>query len=336
MRQAMSPTWLLLLLLLPLAACTTPAAVTTPDGAPPAVSAPVPAIAAASVATAAPVDTSSPVQLSARGRKALSNSLSTAMGAVPPGAASTVVRDTFLLIAGDRGAPLAQAAALTDKTFAALYSSSGTIMRHRPEWAITVFLYSTHAAYANAIPAKAPHDSYGLYYPDSHTIYVETEGGGTGDYQHELVHSLEGSDFPLAPVAVDEAVASYFELATITGDDAGTPTPHALPHFRIMTLRRALADAKTAGLVDLQRVLSITDEGAFGDLATYSINYGCAREMARWLDGRHQLWDFYRTCREDILDDPTCAKSFTKVTGLSPQAATAPFVQWVQSDEAVQ
>jgi len=329
MRPGLSSWWLLLAL----AACTTPAAVATPDAAPPAASV---AVTATAAATAAPVDTSLPIPLSARGRKALSDSLATARGAAPPGAASTVVRDTFLLIAGDRGAPLAEAAALTEKTFAALYSSSGAIMRHRPEWAITVFLYSSHAAYANALPAKAPHDSYGLYYPDSHTIYVETEGGGTGDYQHELVHSLEGSDFPLAPVAIDEAVASYFELATITADDAGTPTPHALPHFRILTLRRTLANPKTAGLVDLQRVLSIPDENAFGDPATYSINYACSREMARWLDSRHQLWDFYRTCREDILDDPTCAKSFTKVTGLSPQAATGPFVQWAQSDEALQ
>ncbi len=327
------PSWFLLTLV----ACTTPSAVSTPDGAPPAASVVVPATGAASVATAAPVDTLSPVPVSARAKKALTDSMSAAKFAVPPGAASTVVLDTFLLIAGDRRAPLAEAAALTEKTFAALYSGSRPIMRHAPEWAITVFLYSSHGTYANAIPAKAPHDSYGLYYPGTHTIYVETEGGGTGDYQHELVHSLEDADFPLAPIAINEAVASYFEVATVSAGDAGVPILHALPHFRILTLRRRLADPRTAGLVNLDRLLSITDDKTFGDPATYDINYSTAREMARWLDDeRHQLWDFYRTCREDILDDPTCARSFAKVTGLSPEAATAPFVKWVQSDEALQ
>jgi hypothetical protein len=284
---------------------------------------------------AAPVDTLSPIPLSPRALKALSDSVDQVQSHVPAGVTATQVLDTFVIVPGDPGAPVAAAAELTEKTFAALYDAH--IFRHRPEWAITVLLYSSHAAYAKHLPPNAPQGSYGLYYPSAHTIYVETEGGGTGDYQHELVHSLEDADFPLAPIAINEAVASVFELATITsGADGGPPTIHGLPHFRLQTLRTALSNPARAPLVDLDRVLSITDEKAYQAPSTYSINYACSREMARWLDSRHQLWDLWRTCRENVLDDPTCVQSFTKVTGMTPGAATQPFVQWVQSDEAAQ
>jgi hypothetical protein len=54
---------------------------------------------------------------------------------------------------------------------------------------------------------------------------------------------------------------------------------------------------------------------------TEDLHYSLARSVCLWLDGRGQLWPFYRAWRDGYAEDADGIKAFTQVVGMTPQEA---------------
>lgn len=285
---------------------------------------------------AAPADPLALIPLSARGEHELQASLSSALEIATtlwPKPEPKVVFDTFVIAGGDPKAPVDETAHLAQQMVDALYAGP---LQHRPEAAVHVMVFASHAAFVRYLPTGASQDAFGLYYPEQRYIYVDTSRAGVFTACHELSHPLLEADFPLAPEWLVEGIASLFELPEFTKSPSGVPQVSGKPHFRLQTLRTALANPKLAPQVRLDVLFSLTDDKTFTDPATYYLHYALAREAMRYLDGRHQLWTFYHRWREGILDDPTGEKSFVAVVGSTPAVVTETWLQWLRSDEAAQ
>jgi hypothetical protein len=239
---------------------------------------------------------------------------------------------TFLIVAAEPSAPLDAAAAVVHDTVTALFHGP---FAHRGERAFIVWVFSNPAHYASfltpLVPSADP-KTLGYYDPGMGDIFVCAGAAGVTTVAHEVTHSLLGSDgdFPLAPMYLQEGVASLFELP----DFHPAGEIHGKAHFRLQTLRTLLAspDARAAADIRLDALFGM-DVGSFRGPDAY-IRYAVSREAMRWLDAQHKLWPFYRAFRDAILDDPTGEKSFTAVMGKTPAAATPEWLAWIRSPEA--
>ena len=72
------------------------------------------------------------------------------------------------------------------------------------------------------------------------------------------------------------------------------------------------------------------DDVAFQD-GPEDLHYALARSVCLWLDGRAQLWPFYRAWRDGFADDPDGTKVFTQVVGMTPQVADGVWREWVKA-----
>jgi hypothetical protein len=292
---------------------------------------------------APPFSLTAPIPLSARATAALAADLAQrtehARASAEHPQRMQPVAGTFLVIAGDRGAPFDAAVALTQRVFDALYVDAAppktSPLSHRPEKAVEVWVYSNEASYRAGVKAhtllQMEPPGLGIYEPQSRAIVLRTDAGGTGTLAHEIAHPLIEQDAPRAPVWLNEAIPSLFEVA-----DLSIPNEiHGKAHFRIQTLRDTLASHNEVakGSIRLDALFGWRTD-AFYDEPGVSLRYAVAREAVRWLDGIGKLWPFYHACRDAILEDPTCEASFAKVVGATPEAATAPWLAWVASSAA--
>jgi hypothetical protein len=310
-----------------------PQADASSSAAPSAATIPAPSSAAylAGLALLAPSPSSSaPIPLSPRAVDALNRSLRSAVSQVAY-MPHRVVEDMFVLAAADGDAPLDDAAELTRKTLDALYSGP---LRHKPEDATLVWICTkaTFAKYLHMYAPDEPTSDIGVYFPDVHVIVVDTAKATGLSLSHEITHVLVRADMPLAPLWLEEGISSLFEAPRFDADG----TIHGRAHFRLQTLRDALASPKTAPEVRLDTLFALATPESFREGGKEYVHYAESREAMRWLDSRHQLWAFYTKWRRDVLDDPSGAASFASVVGKSPSDATADWVAWLQSDEAKQ
>jgi hypothetical protein len=103
-------------------------------------------------------------------------------------------------------------------------------------------------------------------------------------------------------------------------------------HFRLETVRTALASKITADEVKLGTLFTWISDSAFREHE--ALHYGVAREALRWLASRNLLWPWYRSFRDGVLDDPTGVRAFEIVTNQTPAEATEAWRTWLVSAEA--
>jgi len=54
------------------------------------------------------------------------------------------------------------------------------------------------------------------------------------------------------------------------------------------------------------------------------------RAMMAWLEGRGELWPFYRAWRDGFEEDPTGRTAFRSVVGRTPEEANGEWLGWVR------
>ncbi len=246
-----------------------------------------------------------------------------------------VVDDTFVLVAGDRDAPLDDAAATVHTAVQSLWHD----LRHRPTRAATVWVFASRKNYGKFVATVAPMGArpsdLSAYFweskinPGTSEIYFCAEGQGLGGMGHEVAHHLVRYDFPKAPAWLAEGLPALLEVAHPNPDDGEL---HPQAHFRLQTIRTAMTKPEYAPRVRLDLLFELLDDAAFR--SNEALHYALAREFLRWADSRHQLWPFYRLFRDGVLDDETGEKAFAAVFGKTPADATDEFLDWLRSKEA--
>jgi len=151
---------------------------------------------------------------------------------------------------------------------------------------------------------------------------VMNAGLGLGTLTHELVHPLLETDFPTAPIWINEGIASLFEAPVIP--KAGEI--HGVKNWRWPKLRAALL-GKNKDAAGMDRLFGMNDDG-FRD-EHEGLHYAMARYFCQWLDDHDQLWPFYRKWRDGVANDPTGEKAFLAVVGKTPKDAAAEWRKWV-------
>jgi hypothetical protein len=152
---------------------------------------------------------------------------------------------------------------------------------------------------------------------------------------HEIVHSLMQTDFPSAPLWINEAIASLFE-APVFSKDGGI---HGVRrNWRHDQLKDALADVRTRDKVRMDTLFrmngiefrAISDDRESVDKERNLLHCAVARAFAAWMDEQEKLWPFYRAWRDGFAADPTGEKAFAVVMGASPEVANARWLAWVR------
>jgi hypothetical protein len=147
-------------------------------------------------------------------------------------------------------------------------------------------------------------------------------GPGSSSILHELVHPLVQTDFPRAPSWFEEGIASLFEKPVF--DPPGEL--HGARNWRNDRLDVALASTKQRGKVHLPALFALDDDTIDGP--DEDLDYAMARTLCQWLDGRGELWPFYRAWRESVAEDATGGKSFARITGMTPADADGVWLKW--------
>lgn len=250
---------------------------------------------------------------------------------------TVVVAGTFVLAMADASAPIDAAADVVRRETAFLWRG---IFARRLYEGVTVWVYGARDAYESDREKYGPRDSVAsdlsFYDPETRTIWFCAAGGGRGTLGHETVHPLiQGygdGDFPHAPIWLSEGLAALFEVVTY---DDKTGDAQFGPHFRIVTLRKALKRTDYAPKVTLEHLFTLRDVDSFKK--DRALGYALAREALRFMRERHgdALWRFYRGWRDGLLTDPTGERAFAAaMDGKTPADVTPEFLAWVQSSES--
>ena len=193
----------------------------------------------------------------------------------------------------------------------------------KPDKAIGVYLFPEEKSYQDYCRAKlgGTCDSpFGMYHPNIRRI-VMNAGPGLGTLTHELVHPIVESDFPRAPIWINEGIASLYEAPVIPR--AGEI--HGVKNWRYGKLMTGIG----AGTAKLDGLFGMSDDAFRGP--EEKLHYATARYVCQWLDQRGLLWPFYRAWRDSFDTDPTGAKTFERVVGTTPAAANPAWTNWVKA-----
>jgi hypothetical protein len=240
-----------------------------------------------------------------------------------PGASALRITPVFLL-AGPNAGATSGAKPFIDAVLAAFMNGR---FGRAPERAITIFMFPQVAQFhafcrkrsgANCI------SEFGFYDPSDRIIIMN--GGANGTLSHELTHPFVEADFPNAPTWLNEGIASLYEQPIL----AKKGEIHGGKNWRLPRLKQAVyGNSALSSIARLDTLMTLTEE-TFRD-ENESLHYAIARYMCQWLDERGMLWDFYHAYRDSFADDPTGAKSFTKVVGASPRESTEVWLKWVRN-----
>jgi hypothetical protein len=229
----------------------------------------------------------------------------------------------FVIVAADKGVAFDAAADFAQR---ALDVYLGSFFARRPDRAVTVDLVqSTHAfldcCYRQS--AECQPGELGKYSRGSRGI-IANIAPGLPTISHELIHPLVQTDFPRIPEWFDEGIGALFEKPVF--EPAGEM--HGADNWRYARLVSALSSGERTK-VHLPALFAL-DNDSFGS-ADQALHYAEARAFCQWLDERGQLWPFYRAWREHVAEDPTGAKSFAQVTGMTPGDADATWLEWAKA-----
>jgi hypothetical protein len=240
------------------------------------------------------------------------------------------VADLFVIAAGDASAPVDAAAALAQRLVDVLYAGP---FSHRPDQGVVVWVYSSQPAFTAGAALHlvgmdvAPGD-FGVYDPADRILLARADAGGVGG--HEFVHPLFEADFPHARPWLAEGLPALFEVSDLSDPQH----PRFGAHFRLQTLRDALAskDAAKAAIVRLDTLFDPLSP--FNEEKTKYLRFACAREALRWIQSRGKLWEFVHRYRDTVLEDPNGTAAFAHVMGKTPAEATPEWLAWIHSKAA--
>ena len=191
-----------------------------------------------------------------------------------------------------------------------------------------MLVYSSTGAYQAGCRARlgrACDGRFGFYRPELRTIFVNASLGVTS-VDHEMVHPIVQSDFPLAPLWWNEGLGALYERPVFDADGG----VHGATDFRLERLQAALRSPRERGGVSLEALFAMSDEDfRAGDL---ELHYAEARFACQWLDeaeGGGRLWPMYRAWRDGARGDPTGEKAWAAVVGGTPAEATERWRAWV-------
>jgi hypothetical protein len=325
-----------------------PAADENPATAAPSASAAAAAIASASAdAPDAGPDMSVAKPLSPRLAAKLAQSIDAIKAAAPPlvaklgGGRMEVVDDTFVLVAGEKNAPLDDAVKTVHAATQALWHG---LFWHRPSRGAVVWVFSSRDTYGKFVTKYAPKGAeitdLSFYVPESahvpgaSEVYFCAEGQGIHGVAHEVAHHLlSRGDFPTAPRFIQEGIPALLEAADPQPD---TGDLRLKAHFRLQSVRDALTKPNYASWCTVQALFDVTEDSFWG--FSEPLAYALSREFLRFLEVRkHALVPFYRAFREGILDDPSGRHALTAATGAKqPYELTDEFQEWIRSKDAEQ
>jgi hypothetical protein len=194
----------------------------------------------------------------------------------------------------------------------------------KPKEAISVYLFPNRQGYEEhcARHYRAPCIAHFGFYQPADRAMVMNIGLGLGTLTHEMVHPLVEADFGTAPTWLNEGIASVFEQPILPRSGE----IHGGKNWRHPRLLRALGGAEK-DRARLDRLFGMTDETFRGE--GEDLHYAVARYVCQWLDERGKLWPFYQRWRDTVTTDPTGAKAFEEVVGMTPTAAHAVWAKWV-------
>ncbi|MGE0321369.1 MAG: hypothetical protein AB7K71_27800 [Polyangiaceae bacterium] len=196
-----------------------------------------------------------------------------------------------------------------------------------PARAVKVLLFPdarSYEAYCLSHYGEPPSTPYGFYRPDERQITMNL-GPGVGTLTHELVHPILDADFPAAPEWLNEGIASLFEYPVVPRKGE----IHGATNWRLPRLTRAIRSQSERSEATLSRLFQLDDSQFRG--ASEDLYYALARYFCQWLDGRGQLWAFYRLWRDQHAKDPSGITSFHQVTGKAPGDFDRDFQRWALS-----
>ena len=231
-------------------------------------------------------------------------------------------QDVFVLVAapGWNARALALAVDLTTRAIDAYFNGR---FDKKPDKAIGVYLFPEEKSYQDYCRGKlgGTCDSpFGMYHPNIRRI-VMNAGPGLGTLTHELVHPIVESDFPRAPIWINEGIASLYEAPVIPR--AGEI--HGVKNWRYGKLMTGV----NTGTAKLDGLFGMSD-AHFRD-ADEKLHYATARYVCQWLDARGLLWPFYRAWRDSFDSDPTGSSTFERIVGTTPAGANAAWTTWVKA-----
>jgi len=242
------------------------------------------------------------------------------------GARGVVAEDTFVLVgeAAFGEAALRSSLDLAARALAAYFHDR---FRTRPARAISVYLFASaksYEGYCKRTLSDACISRFGFFLSAERRI-VMNAGPGLGTLTHELVHPIVEADFPNAPTWIDEGLASLFEAPALPR--AGEI--HGVKNWRLPRLVAALESRRERETARIDALFGMSNETFRDD--DEDLHYAMARYLCQWLDGRGQLWPFYRAWRDGFAHDPSGAAAFEAVTGLTPAAANPKWTSWVRA-----
>jgi len=253
-----------------------------------------------------------------------------------PHARTRVVGDVYLLAGPPAlGGLFDQTAALVERALRPLFR--GRFSR-RPDAAITVLLFASKRSYDDYValhygPLGA--NKYGVYHPATREIVADESEGPelVPTVTHEIVHPIIEADFPHAPLWFNEAVASVFEAPEFPPDGGIRGTKRNWRHPQLTATLRSKSGREKVhlgalfGMGGVKFLAWSPDAGV--DLGENLLHCAMARAFAVWLDEQGKLWPFYQAWRDGFAADPTGRKAFLSVMGVTPEAADAAWLAWV-------
>jgi len=248
-----------------------------------------------------------------------------------------VEADAFVLVDPDHGPLFEPGDALVRRV---IHSFRSGPLPAAPDHAVTVDIFSTHAAYVAYSKDRygvdpEPHRPgekalYGYYEHTTREILVDgTSGWGT--LVHELTHPFleRNFDHPL-PAWLSEGIASLFEAYAFAPDGS----IHGVTNWRYDTLREALASPRHASQMHLPTLFDTTAaDFDDSDALTQGRWYALARYACQWLDSDdagHKLWAFWSDWKSTYDEDPSGLAAFARSVGSTPADADARFLSYVR------
>lgn len=231
------------------------------------------------------------------------------------------VEGVFLLVAPS--GVLGGSAAVAKKALVAYFNKR---FARRPTQAVAVVLFEDpkrYEAFCQVRYSEACLSPYGFYNPVDRTV-VMNAGPGIGTLTHELVHPIVESDFPDAPIWINEGIASLYEAFSFPHDGE----IRGAKNFRHAGLVAALRSKDERPHASLPALFGMTDATFRGDRE--SLNYASARYFCQWMDGQNKLWPFYQAWRDDFEHDRSGAKAFAKTMGKTPDELDEAWATWVR------
>jgi hypothetical protein len=276
--------------------------------------------AAGGTANAAPVPSAEPPYDLAGDREIRARRAKEELGART---ITTNISDIFVVIGppGWQGGSFEQSVSLMRNAMAGYMNNR---FGKKPAHAISVYLFPEGKSYEAFCKLKynAPCIAhYGFYSPGDRYMVMNI-GLGAGTLTHEIVHPLVEADFPEAPTWLNEGIASVFEAPVITKPGE----IHGVKNWRHPRLKRAMTSAAEKDHARLDVLFSMQDGVFRGD--GEDLHYAMARYVCQWLDERGKLWTFYQRWRDTVATDPTGAKAFEEVVGMTPAAANVAWSKW--------